>query len=767
VLTLKRGNAFLVGVGGSGRHSVTKLAAFVNSMTVFEVQVTKNFGIKEFREFLKGMYEHAGYKGKRKKESVFIFSENEIAKEAFLEDVNNMLSSGLVPNLFVGEELGKIREEIRSEYKKEGHTLETNDAINEFFYSRVKDNLHIAIAMSPLGRAFKDYCKMYPALINNTTIDWFMKWPSDALVEVAKKYIKTMKVPEECKTKLAELSCHVHLTVVESSELMMSELSRVYNVTPTHYIDLLTGYDKILENKRKEIGDQIYKLRNGLDKLDDARKQVEEMTLESETKRAEVSKEQKDAEDLMVQMSQQQNEADEKLKVIDTAREKIGKEKIETIKMAEDAERELKKAEPALIAAEESLEKLDKKYISEIKSFPSPPLDVEMVMYAVMVILQKETTWISVKKELADPQFVKKIKEFDKDRITPNIMKKIEKYTKKEEFDPDYIMKKSEAAGALCLWVRSMEDYAKALKVVGPKRQKKQYAEEQLAKKIEALQILEDEFKLVNDKLIELKEHLEITNKKMDSLKKELEDLQFKIDTGEKLVSNLSGEKERWEASLREYDIQFEKLTGDCMISASIISYYGPFTSEYRKELMSLWVNNIQALDIPHTQNLDFADFLVGRAVIKDWNIKGLPTDDFSVENGVMAKKGNKWPLMIDPQSQAYEWTNNMERKLRVADIKDPKYMNVIERAVTHGHCVIMPDVGEDIDPTLYPLLEKATFKILGRLMIRFGSKDIEYNEKFRLFITTRMSNPCYTPDVSTRVCIINNNSKTIYLFSS
>ena len=756
VMTLKRGNAFLVGVGGSGRHSVTRLAAFVNNMTVFEVQVTKNFGIKEFREFVKEMYQHAGYKGKRKKESVFIFSENEIVLESFLEDVNNMLSSGLVPNLFGSDELAKIREEIRSEYKKEGHTLETNDAINEFFYSRVKDNLHVAICMSPLGRAFKDYCKMYPALINNTTIDWFMKWPEDALVEVARKYIKTMKVPDEFKQSLAQISCHVHLTVGESADMMLNELKRVYHVTPTHYIDLLTGYERILENKRKEIGDQITKLRNGLDKLDDARKQVEEMTLESENKRAEVSKEQKEAEDLMVQMSQQQNEADEKLKVIEAAREKIGKEKLETEKMAEDAERELKKAEPALIAAEESLEKLDKKYISEIKSFPSPPPEVEMVMYAVMVILQKETTWISVKKELADPQFVKKIKEFDKNKISSGILKKIEKYTKKEEFDPDYIQKKSEAAGALCLWVRSMEDFAKALKVVGPKRQKKQYAEDQLKKKVEALQVLEDEFKLVNDKLTELKNLLDETNTKMDGLKKELENLQFKIDTGEKLVSNLSGEKERWEASLREYDIQFEKLTGDCMISASIISYYGPFTSEYRKELMSLWVNNIQALAIPHTQGLDFADFLVGRAIIRDWNIKGLPTDDFSVENGVMAKKGYRWPLMIDPQSQAYEWTQNMERKLKVADIKDPKYMAVIEKAVTHGHCVIMPDIGEDIDPSLHPLLEKATFKLLGRTMIKFASKDIEYNEKFRLFITTRMSNPMYTPDVSTRVCLIN-----------
>jgi hypothetical protein len=30
---------------------------------------------------------------------------------------------------------------------------------------------------------------MYPALINNTTIDWFMGWPDDALFEVAQNFI--------------------------------------------------------------------------------------------------------------------------------------------------------------------------------------------------------------------------------------------------------------------------------------------------------------------------------------------------------------------------------------------------------------------------------------------------------------------------------------------------------------------------------------------------------------------------------------------------
>lgn len=66
----------------------------------------------------------AAYKGKDKLKTVFVFSDNDVVHESFLEDVNNMLSSGIVPNIYTGEELGKIRDDIKREYKKAGHTNE-------------------------------------------------------------------------------------------------------------------------------------------------------------------------------------------------------------------------------------------------------------------------------------------------------------------------------------------------------------------------------------------------------------------------------------------------------------------------------------------------------------------------------------------------------------------------------------------------------------------------------------------------------------------
>ena len=97
LLKLERGNVLLVGVGGSGRHSLTKLAAYMAEMKTLKVEVTRSFDLKSFREFLKTLYSTTGTNNKA---GVFLFSDNDIIQESFLEDVNNILSSGEVPNLF-------------------------------------------------------------------------------------------------------------------------------------------------------------------------------------------------------------------------------------------------------------------------------------------------------------------------------------------------------------------------------------------------------------------------------------------------------------------------------------------------------------------------------------------------------------------------------------------------------------------------------------------------------------------------------------------
>lgn len=58
----------------------------------------------------------------------------------------------------------------------------------------------------------------------------------------------------------------------------------------------------------------------------------------------------------------------------------------------------------------------------------------------------------------------------------------------------------------------------------------------------------------------------------------------------------------------------------------------------------------VKALNLPASEDFDFASFLADPKDVRDWSIAGLPADSFSVENGVMVTRSTRWPLMIDPQ---------------------------------------------------------------------------------------------------------------------
>ena len=95
----------LMGIGGSGRQSLSKLASNICEYTVLQIEVSKNYKKPEFREDLKRLYSQAGVSNR---ETTFIFVDTQVTDESFLEDINNILSSGEVPNLYKAEELEEV-----------------------------------------------------------------------------------------------------------------------------------------------------------------------------------------------------------------------------------------------------------------------------------------------------------------------------------------------------------------------------------------------------------------------------------------------------------------------------------------------------------------------------------------------------------------------------------------------------------------------------------------------------------------------------------
>lgn len=103
---------------------------------------------------------------------MFIITDGQIPKDEFLVYFNDLLSSGWIPELFAAEDLDAILGKLRAEAKGQG-VQDTPEAIEDYFKDKGRKNLHIALCFSPVGDKFRVWARMFPGLINATTIDWF------------------------------------------------------------------------------------------------------------------------------------------------------------------------------------------------------------------------------------------------------------------------------------------------------------------------------------------------------------------------------------------------------------------------------------------------------------------------------------------------------------------------------------------------------------------------------------------------------------------
>jgi dynein heavy chain len=206
---LNRGNALLVGVGGSGKQSLTKLASYIAGYRSHQIVLTRAYNINNFGDEFKYLYREAGLYGQGMS---FIFTDNDIKEESFLEYLNNVLSSGEIANLYQKDEIDEITAELVPIMKKaDPKRAPTQDNLYDFFIARARNNLHVVLCFSPVGEKFRNRALKFPGIISGCMIDWFQKWPMDALVSVSYHLLKDyeIKCPTEVKNKLIEMMAFV------------------------------------------------------------------------------------------------------------------------------------------------------------------------------------------------------------------------------------------------------------------------------------------------------------------------------------------------------------------------------------------------------------------------------------------------------------------------------------------------------------------------------------------------------------------------------
>jgi len=181
VLRTPCGTALLVGVAGSGKQSLARLAAFTAGGAWVQPVMTKTYALANLLNDLRPLYRAAGVSAKG---AVLVLSDKEIKSEAFLDYICAFLSTGEMPDLISKDMVEAILEEVATSHAAEHPEMEvgpSSDELWDYFVRRARDNLHVAFCFSPASQTFHQRCQKYSEILNHCTIDWFHAWPEEAL----------------------------------------------------------------------------------------------------------------------------------------------------------------------------------------------------------------------------------------------------------------------------------------------------------------------------------------------------------------------------------------------------------------------------------------------------------------------------------------------------------------------------------------------------------------------------------------------------------
>lgn len=754
IVSMPGGNGLIIGMGDSGRKSLVQLAAFICKQNLFQMKIAKDYDMHAWKEDVKAVLKSAGGLGVP---TIFLLAENQLTNQLFLTDVDHLLNSADVPNLWPIDERQELLGMVRLAAQGGNRNIDVSPAeVFSFFVNRCRQNVHIILCFSPIGNALRSQIRLFPSLTNCCTIDWFDAWPDDALEMVASKFIGDIDFPDDLSAPILATCRYLHASAHEANSRYCQETgSRTY-VTSASYLELVRCFVKLFGEKKTDIMAAKSKFMSGLDTLQKAAEAVEEMQCELNELQPKLRAMAENCNEMTVEIEMKTLEAS-------VASEQVKRDEViandqaaAAESMEDECSKDLAQAVPVLEDALQALNTLKPADITLVKSMKNPPSAVKLVMAAVCVMKAVPPDrindaasgkkiidyWGPSKRILGDMGFLQSLKDYDKDDISPDVMKKIRKdFIPHKDFQPHVVAKASSAAEGLCKWIKAIENFESVNTIVLPKKMKLAKAKELLK---ETRKFLAEKRALAAEleaKVVGLNEELDKTNREKERTAVEVDLCERKLKRAEALLSNLGEEKYRWTEAAATLQLQLDHLIGDVLISSAFIAYLGPFTDIYRRNSVQQWHSHCLKAAIPCSVTFNLRTILGNEADIQTWISNGLPCDGYSIENVIIMRYSCRRCLFIDPQRQANKWIKRTEapNHLKVVKLTQNDYFSTLNDCMRAGTSVLIEDIGETLDSILDPILCRTST----------GST-------FQLYLTCNRRHPNYAPETCNKVNIVN-----------
>lgn len=789
VLRQPMGHLLLVGDSGAGKTVLSKFVSWMNGLSIFQIKAHSRYGMEDFNDDLRAIMRRVGVDGEK---ITFIFDESNVLSSGFIEAINALLASGEVPGLFEGDDFTALVSAVRDSAMKDGTILDSEEELWRYFTSVVQRNLHVVFTVNPSGGDWKNRSTTSPALFNRCVVDWFGTWSTNAMAQVGKEFTQKldmgdaessggswgMGVGESLMNRVQEvfeglgkgsLRQAVVAAMVTIHEIAKScadeaaheasSITRTF-LSPRDYLALIHNFVDCLNKRREEVEDEQLHVNAGLDKLRQTQDSVAELKHGLGAKTAELRQKESLANEKLLQMVADQNIAEKQKEKAERMSAEVAKQQKEINFRKEEAQRDLDEAEPALRSAQESVRGIKKRDLDEVRNLARPPNNVKLTLECVAIMMgEKNVDWAELRKVLARADFIPSILNFDADKLSSKQIKLVtEKYlVGNPDLTADSVTRSSKACGPLFKWAESQIRYSTIYNNVQPLREEVERLEMEAAVAKEEKEKIETEVDQLESSIAQYKADYATLIRDVEALKVEMEAVTTKINRAESLLRSLGHESERWAKSSENFATIMRSLVGDSLLMAAFLTYAGFFDFHTRTTMMNRWKKTLDSLDIEFRPELGLVEALSTASQRLTWKSEGLPADALSLENGVILDHAVRFPLIIDPTGYAisYMLKKHQDEKIQTTSFVDKAFTKTLAGAVRFGTALLVENV-EKIDPILNPLLNKELQRTGGRTLVRIGTEEVDYSPKFRIILSTKNPAVHLTPDLCSRVTLVN-----------